>query len=215
MLEPGDREFARLVDWVEGRLSEEESRSVEERVAADSDMQAYVAWLRAFNRVSEDTVIASPPSEVRDALAELFEEYAESKQQPGLLQRFVAKLSFDSGNQTAPGWRAATTPDLQRKIVYSTEAADVTLSVRPHPHDGLLDIHGRIYPFNNVYPGAFDVQLLAGSSEVATTATNDLREFLFEGVSPGVYEISARSDRVEISILQVEVRQGGETNSLP
>jgi hypothetical protein len=62
---------------------------------------------------------------------------------------------------------------------------------------------------NGVYPGAFDVQLLADSSEVATTATNELREFAFEGVSPGVYEISARSDRVEISILQIEVRQGG------
>jgi hypothetical protein len=209
MLEPGDREFARLADWVEGRLSEEESRSVEEGVATDGSMQADVAWLRAFDLVSKDTVIASPPPEVRDALVELFEEYAESKRRSGLLQRFVAKLSFDGGNKAAPAWRVATTPELQRKIVYSTEAADVTLSVRPRPHDGLLDIHGRIFPVNNVYAGAFDVQLLADSSEVATTATNDLREFAFEGVSSGVYEISARSDRVEISILQIEVRQGG------
>jgi anti-sigma factor RsiW len=215
MLEPGDREFARLADWVEGRLSEEEARSVEERVAADSTMQADVAWLRAFNRVSKDTVIASPPPEVRDTMEEIFQEYAERKRRPGALKRFVAKLSFDSGNKAAPGWRVATTPDLQRIIVYSTEAADVTLSVRPRPHDGLLDIHGRIFPVNGVYPGAFDVQLLADSSEVATTATNELREFAFEGVSPGVYEISARSDRVEISILQIEVRQGGDTSSRP
>jgi hypothetical protein len=212
MLEPGDREFARLVDWVEGRLSEEEARSVEKQVASDGSMQADVAWLRAFNVVSEDTVIASPPLEVRDALVECFQEYAESKQQPNALKRLVGRLTFDSGRQPAHGWRvAATTPELQRMqriIVYSTEAADVTISVRPRPHDGLLDIHGRIFPVNNVYPDAFDVQLLADSSEVATTATNDLREFAFEGVSPGVYEISARSDRVEISILQVEVRQG-------
>jgi hypothetical protein len=215
MLEPGDREFARLADWVEGRLSEEEARSVEERVAADGTMQADVAWLRAFNVVSEDTVIASPPPEVRDTLVELFEEYAERKQQPNVLKRLVGRLTFDSGRQPAVGWRVATTPELQRMFVYSTEAADVTLSVRPRPHDGLLDIHGRIFPVNDVYPGAFNVQLLADSSEVATTATNDLREFAFEGVSPGVYEISARSDRIEISMLQVEVHQGGDTSSRP
>jgi hypothetical protein len=208
MMEPGDREFARLADWVEGRLSEEESRAVEERVAAEGSMQADVVWLRAFNVVSADTVIASPPPEVREALEELFEEYAESKQQPNVLKRLVGRLTFESGRQPAIGWRAATTPELQRMFVYSTEAADVTLSVRPRPHDGQLDIHGRIFPVNNVYTGAFDIQLLADSSEVAATATNDLREFAFEGVSSGVYEISARSDRVEISILQVEVRQG-------
>jgi hypothetical protein len=214
-MEPEDRDFARLADWVEGRLSEEEARSVEEQVAADSTMQADVAWLRAFNVVSKETMIASPPPDVREAVVDHFEGYAERKRRSGLLKRFVAKLSFDSDQQPALGLRATSTPDLQRIIVYSTEAADVTLSVRARPHDGLLDIHGRIFPVDNVYPGAFDVQLLADSSEVATTATNDLREFAFEGVSPGVYEISARSDRVEISIVQVEVRQGGDTNSRP
>ena len=41
-----DVEFTRLVNWVEGRLSEEEARVVEEKVAADSATRADVAWLR-------------------------------------------------------------------------------------------------------------------------------------------------------------------------
>jgi len=95
---------------------------------------------------------------------------------------------------------------LQRQFAYSTEAADVAISVRLRPHDGLLDINGQILPMNGAYPGAYGVQLLEGSSEVVATATDDFGKFAFEAVSPGVYEIVASSDRVEISIPQVDLQ---------
>src|SRR5215211_1178167 len=178
-----DMMFARLLDWVEDRLPEEEARAIEEQVAAaDSATRADVDWLRAFARISEETVIASPPPEVRDTLIERFEAYAEDKRQPTFLQRLVATLTFDSGLQPALGWRA-TTPGSQRQLAYSTDVADVTISVQPRPRDGLLDIKGEILPVESTESGAFGVQLLAGSSEVATTATNDFREFTFEAVS--------------------------------
>ncbi len=201
--------FARLLDWVEGRLSEQEARAVEREVAADSARRrADLAWLRAFARISEDIVIASPPPKVRDTLIERFEAYAEGKRQPGLLKRLVATLTFDSGMQTAPGLRTAGTTESQRKCAYSTDAADVTINVRPRRSDRLLLLDGHIFPVNSTYPGSFGVQLLEGSSEVATTATNDLGEFVFEAVSPGVYEIIVSSDRVEISIPRLELPYG-------
>jgi hypothetical protein len=204
-----DVEFARLLDWVEGRLSEQEARAVEERVAAaGSTTRADVAWLRAFARISEDTVIASPPSEVRDTLIERFEAYAEGKQQPGLLERLVATLTFDSSLQPAPGLRAAGIVESQRQLVYSTDAADVAMIVRPRPRDELLDLDGQILPVNSTDSGAFGVQLLDGSSEVATTATNDLGEFTFKAVPSGVYEMLASNDRVEIQIPRLELRRG-------
>src|SRR5918998_5001425 len=203
MAESQDMEFIRLVDWVEGRLSEGEARAVEERVAADSATRADVAWLRAFARVSEETVIASPPPEVREELIERFEAYAEEKRHPGLLQRLVATLTFDSNLRPAPGLRAATAPESQRQLVYSTGAADVALHVRPRPRDGLFDLNGQIFPANSAAPGAFGVQLLEGASEVATTATNDLGEFTFEAVAPGVYEVLASNERVELRIPHV------------
>jgi hypothetical protein len=207
MADSEDVRFARLLDWVEGRLSEEEARVVERQVAADSATREEAAWLRAFARISEDTVIASPPPRVRETLTERFEAYAEGKRRPGLLKRLVATLTFDSGMQPALSWRS-TAPELQREYVYSTEAADVTIDVRPRPRDGLLDIQGRIFPVNSTSPGPFHVQLLEGPSEVATTATNDLGEFTFEAVSPGVYGMIVSSERVEISIPQVELRRG-------
>jgi len=206
MLEPGDREFARLADWVEGRLSEEEARSVEERVAADGTMQADVAWLRAFNVVSEDTVIASPPPEVRDALVEIFEKYADRKRRSGLLKRFVAKLSFDSGLQPTLGLRGTSAPESQREFVYCSEVADIAISVRLRPQDGLWDVDGQVFPLDGTDSRAFDARLLDGSSEVATTTTNGLGEFSFEAVAPGTYEVLASSDQVEIRLPGVEVR---------
>jgi hypothetical protein len=206
-LDPQDREFAQLIDWVEGRLSEEEARSVERRVASDSTMQADVAWLRAFNQVSKDTVIASPPPQVQDALVERFQEYAERKRLSGLLKRFVAELSFDSDRQPALGLRATSTRDPQREFVYCSEVADVAISVRLRVHDGLWDFDGQIFPLDGTDPGAFGARLLDGPSEAATTATNELGEFSFGAVSPGTYEVLASSDQVEIRLEGVEVGQ--------
>ena len=209
MPDSGDPQFAKLLDWVEGRLSEEEARAVERLVAlGDSATREEVAWLRAFARISEDTVIASPPPQVRQTLTDRFEAYAQSKREPGLLKRLVATLTFDSGMQPAPGLRTAGTPQSQRQFVYSTEAADVTIDVSLRPQEELLDLDGQIFPTNGTDPGGFDVRLLAGASEVSTSATNDLGEFTFEAVPPGVYEVLASSERVEIRIPRVEVRRG-------
>ncbi|MBD0353675.1 MAG: hypothetical protein ICV58_00660 [Rubrobacteraceae bacterium] len=207
MPNPEEVEFTRLLDWVEGRLSEQEARVVERQVAAaGSAPRADVAWMRAFARVSKDTVIAPPPSEVRDTLVERFETYAEGKQQPGFLERLVATLTFDSNLQPASGLRAASVSESQRQLVYSTDAADVAIIVRPRTRDGLLDVYGQILPSDSADSGVFGVQLLRGASEVATTATNDLGESTFEAVAPGVYEVLAGSDRVEIQLPEVELR---------
>jgi len=202
-------EFAKLLDWVEGRLSEEEARAVERQVAeADSATRAEVAWLRAFAQISEDVVIASPPPQVRDALTERFEVYAERKRQPGLLKRLVATLTFDGGMQPAAGLRTAGAPEAQRQLVYSTDVADVALDVLVRPREELLDLDGQIFPTKGADPGGFFVRLVRGSSEVGTATTNDLGEFTFEALSPGVYEVLASGERVEISIPHVELRRG-------
>ena len=152
-------------------------------------------------------MIASPPPGVRDALVELFEGYAESKRWSGLLQRFVAKLSFDSVQQPATGLRATHAPESQREFVYCSEVADIAISVQLRPQDGLWDIDCQIFLVDDTDPGTFDAQLLDGSSEVATTTTNGLGEFSFEAVAPGTYEVLASSDQVEIRLPGVEVRQ--------
>ncbi|HEX6711221.1 MAG TPA: hypothetical protein VF068_12895, partial [Rubrobacter sp.] len=67
-------DFSQLVDWVEGRLSAEEVRAVEEQVeVADSTTLADIAWLRKFGKATEGAVLESPPAEVGSALVTRFE----------------------------------------------------------------------------------------------------------------------------------------------
>src|SRR5918911_4578893 len=158
-----DEEFARLVDWIDGRLSEQEARAVGEQVAAaGSATRADIAWLRAFVRISEDTVIASPPPELREALIDRFEAYAEGEHRPGFLEHLVATLTFDSFLRPAAGLRAIGVSEAQRQLVYSAEAADVAMVVRPRARDGLVDIRGQILPVEDTDSGIFGVQLLEG-----------------------------------------------------
>ncbi len=207
MRDSGRISFERLVDWVEGRLSEEESRVVEEQVAvADEATREQVEWLRGFARVSEDTVLDAPPREVRDELIRRFDAYAEDRRVPSLLQRLVATLSFDSGLQPAFGVRSGAGPGEQRQLVYTTDAADIALNVRPRARNGHLDLDGQVFPADDADPASFSVQLLSGADEVGLTTTDELGEFAFESVSPGAYQILLSGERVEILISSVELR---------
>ena len=208
VFESEDKKFARLVDWVEGRVSEREAQILEKQVASDASMHDNVMWLRAFALISEATVIASPPPEVRNTLVDRFEEYAAGKRRSGWLKRVLATLSFDSNLQPALGLRATGAPESQRQFVYSSEVADVTINLRSRPHDGLADLYGQIFPVDGTDPGAFGAQLLDGASEAATTAANDLGEFSFGALPPGTYEVLACSDQAEIRLTGVEVRRG-------
>jgi hypothetical protein len=199
--------FERLADWVEGRLSEEEARAVEEQVAADEATRAEVEWLRAFARMSENTVLEEPPQEVRGELVRRFDAYAEGRRTPGFLQHLIANLSFDSGLQPAFGVRSgASQAAAQRQLIYTTGAAEIALNIRPRPRDGRLDLDGQVFPADDADPASFSVQLLSGADEVSLTATDELGEFGFESVPPGAYQVLVSSDRVEILIPPVELR---------
>ena len=206
---PGSRKriaFSQLADWVEGRLPEKEARAVEEQVAvADSATLADVAWLRKFVRATEDSVLESPPPEVRSTLIDRFEAHAEGKRPPGLLKRVVATLTFDGGLRPAVGVRSAGTQGARRQLVYSVDDLDVALNFLPRARDKNFDLDGQVLPRDDVELGSFSVQLLQSETELGITATDDLGAFAFESIPSGVYEIILSTDRVEVSIAPVEL----------
>jgi hypothetical protein len=206
---PGPREriaFSRLVDWAEGRLSEEEARAVEEQVAvADASTLADVAWLRKFVRATEGSILESPPPEVRSTLIARFEAYAAGRRTPGLLKRVVATLTFDGGLRPAVGARAVGTQGARRQLVFSADGLDVALNFLPRARDKNFDLDGQVLPRDDVELGSFGVQLLQSGAELGITATDDLGAFAFESVPSGVYEIILSTNRVEVSLAPVEL----------
>jgi hypothetical protein len=207
MPDPRERiAFSQLVEWVEGRLTEKEARAVEEQVAvADDATLADVAWLRKFLKATEDSVLESPPPEVRSTLIAHFKAHAEGRRPPGLLKRVVATLTFDGGLRPAVGVRSAGTQGARRQLVYSADDLDVALNFLPRARDKNFDLDGQVLPRDDVELGSFSVQLLQSETELGITATDDLGAFAFESIPSGVYEIILSTDRVEVSIAPVEL----------
>ena len=198
--------FSQLVDWVEGRLPEKEAQAVEEQVeVADSATLADVAWLRKFVSATEDSVLESPPPEVRSTLIARFRARAGDRRTPDLLKRVVATLTFDGGLRPAVGARAAGMQGTRRQLVYSADDLDVALNFLPRARDKDFDLEGQVLPRDDVDLGSFSVQLLQSETELGITATDDLGAFAFESIPSGVYEIILSTDRVEVSIAPVEL----------
>jgi hypothetical protein len=203
---PEKIDFSQLVDWVEGRLSEQEARAVDEQIAAaDNATLADIAWLRKFGRATGSAALESPPVGVRDALIARFEAHAQGRRVPGLLERVFATLSFDSNLQPAVGARSAGAQAVRRQIVYSTDVMDIALNFWTRARDKNLELEGQILPRDDVELGSFSVQLLRDQDELAITATDELGGFAFESIPPGVYKVIFSTDRIEVSISDVDL----------
>ena len=205
--------FERLVDWIDDRLSEEEAAAIAEQAAtADETTQANITWLRAFAKASNAITLAALPPEVRAELIRRFETYTRQQRQPGLFQRLIASLTLDSGSQFATaGLRSANAQTSQRQLIYSTGMADVALNVQSRLYDKHLDITGQVFPSGEAATiarnsnRAFSVQLLHEAAEFGITVADELGEFAFEAIPPGVYEIILSADQAEILIAPVEL----------
>ena len=206
---PGSKkrvEFGRLVDWVEGRLPEDEARAVEEQVArADSRTLADVAWLRKFVKATDNAVLESPPREVRDTLIARFEAYANGQRPPGLLKRVLARLTFDSDLRPAVGLRTAGAQQARRQLVYSAGAFDIALNLRSGVPDKNLVLDGQVLPREDQELKPISVQLLHGGTEVGLTSTDELGSFALRDIPSGVYDIVLSTDQEEISIAPVDL----------
>ncbi len=207
MPEDNDRvDFARLVDWMEGRLPEDEAGAIEEALeGADDVTLADVAWLRRFRRATVGAMGESPPRGLRAALVETFEAHTGGRRPSGLVKRVLAGLTFDSNLQPAAGLRAIGARQSRRQLIYHADAFDLAINLLARGSDNNLDLDGQVLPREASEPELFSVQLLRDGGELALTVTDDLGSFAFRGVPPGGYELVLSAERIEVSILPLDV----------
>jgi hypothetical protein len=201
--------FAQLSDWVEGRLSEEESGAVEKQLATADEMTlADAAWLRMFAEASRRVVLPAPPPGLHEILVYRFKAHTLERQRAGLRRRIVARLMFDSGLRSAVAEiRKSDTGDLGRQLVYAADTLDLALDILPRdPEQSRLDLEGQLFPnHEDAEPDLFDVQLLREEQTFGMTITDDLGEFAFESVPPGVYEMLLSTDKYDILVAPVQL----------
>jgi hypothetical protein len=208
MAESSALDFAQLTDWVEGRLSAEAAQAMAIHVAeSDAATHATVAWLRAFAQVSTHVTLVAPPRETHNALAQRFADFARQRKEPGLIQRILATLTFDSGLQPmAVGLRSAAIQPAQRQLLYSAEIADVTLNIHPRHQDQRLDLSGQVFAQGDLAIEGRVVHLMRGDTNLDIATTDELGEFVFEAVPPGSYALTLMIDQAHILITPVELR---------
>lgn len=191
---------------MEGRLSDQESRAVEEVLAgADDDTLADVAWLRKFFEAADNVPIESPPQRVRHALIDAFEANARDQRGPGIVGRVLGGLALDSNLQPASGLRAVDTRQSRRQLIFHVDAFDVAINLLARGSDGDLDLDGQVLPNEGAEPEFFSAQLLHGESEQALAAVDEFGSFAIQRIPPGTYELVLSAGLTEILIAPLEV----------
>jgi len=200
--------FETLADLVDGCLSENEAAEVRRQLAdADPHTQEDLAWLQALASFREAMPFEAPPDRVRQALRAHFRRWAEERRGPGLFQRLVAQLTFDSRLQPAlVGIRTGRAEPGQ--LLYTTGPMDIELHLLPARPDR-VHILGQALPRDpDLDVTDCPVQLLAAGQEVGLTSTNELGEFTFEAIPHDDYTLILVTEEGEIELEHVDLTTG-------
>jgi hypothetical protein len=195
--------FSELLDWLEGKLPPDQARQVAERLeTADAATQADLDWLRRFLQARQSVQFVSPPSGVRETLRQRFTAYTGARQPPSLFRRWLATLTFDSRMHPATaGLRSVQrADDSPQQLIYTTEAAEIALTVHSTPPNKNFMLNGQIFPAGDIPAHVFSIQLLSGIQEINLALPDELGEFSFTNLPAGDYEMVVSTGEYEVVI---------------
>ena len=194
--------FARLADYVEGRLGAEERaadrahlESCRRCAGQSAELERLTALMRADT--SEDA-----PRDVVAGAVGLFRAQAAraADKAPSLLRRLLATLSFDSQQLTpAFGVRSGQAAPA-RQLLFS--AGDVDVDLRLAHGDEGWTVSGQV--LGPCKGGRVSLET-AGGPEVEAEL-NSLCEFILPHVPGGSYSLRLRTDDYEVEIPGLELR---------
>jgi hypothetical protein len=183
--EPG---FAELLDWLEGRLSEDDAARVAELVdRAGDDVGLAARWIAIFLDMTQDAVLDDPPPEVRELLVRRFETHRPA---PVLRDRRRAALVWDSRRQPRLAGARSTSfrEAVDHHLQYRAPALDVALDVY-RLDERAVTVEGQVLPDDPTAEATFSVLLLRDQVEVASAITDDLGVFELARLPLGAYEL--------------------------
>lgn len=198
--------IVQLADWLEGRLTDAETKALIETIETDPALQAQVAWLRDFLQISQTTMLADPPAKVRQAATAAFAAYAADRRPPSLFKIFIASLTADNWQRPAlVGARNVTLRSEPRQLIYNSDLADVALNAQMQASSGQIDLSGQIFPLDESDPADFLVQLLQDGRERQLTGCDALGKFSLVGLPLGTYQLLLVKSQAKIEIGPLEL----------
>jgi anti-sigma factor RsiW len=195
--------FDRLADLAEGLLDEADRAAEERHVSACSRCADDVDWLTHTIGLMRSDDSESAPEHVINRAVRLFDTVTSvAPRSPGVLERLVAVLRFDSAvGVPAFGLRVGS-DDASRQMLFSAQPYELELRTRPVGHG--WSVAGQLLgPAETVDYG--EVELIGTDTTVQAPLT-ELLEFNLPTVPPGTYRLELRFDdqgAIEIPTLEL------------
>jgi hypothetical protein len=199
--------FKQLIDYLDGRLSDEDGRGVAEHLNAgckrcEADRNWY-SLLKSMKGVPEP---AEPPSWVFRRAVRLFEMRPRTESVPKRLAHAVARLIFDSLQQAAfAGARSAGAAS--RHLLYAVDDYSIDLQIAPTGDSG-ADLIGQVLSTSE--PG-FDsvagltIDLAREGETVSSTVTDEIGVFIMSRIGLGEYDLHIDARDMTINVVGLPV----------
>src|SRR5215208_1219124 len=194
-LTPRHIPFARLADLAEGRLSAAEAAEERAHLADCTTCSAQAAQLGHLSALMRADASEDAPPELVASVVRMFRARRAEGEQPGLLRRLVAALTFDSSSlRPAFGVRSGQAAPA-RQLLFSAGDFDVDLRLAQGPEG--WTVSGQVL---GPCRGG-EVELVAADGPTAARAAlNELCEFTLPPRPEGSYALRLRLDEAEVEI---------------
>ena len=201
-LTPRHIPFARLADLAEGRLTPEEAAEARAHLADCTGCSAQAAQLGHLTALMRADASEDAPPELVASVVRTFRARRAQGEQPGLLRRLVAALTFDSSSlRPAFGVRSGQAAPA-RQMLFS--AGDIDVDLRLAPGGEGWTVSGQVL---GPCEGG-EAELVDAEGATAARATlNELCEFtLLPPAADGTYALRLRLVDAEVEIPELSLK---------
>lgn len=163
------------------------------------DEKTLVRLLRASTRLED-----APAAAVDRAIALFGTRAAAAPKAPGLLQRVLATLTFDSGSASPLAFGMRSSGGAVRQLLFSVDGRDIDLRIAPHDQDASFALTGQV-----LGPDSNGTVILEGQdgSPRASAPLSDLGEFRLPPVVAGTYRLTLELPDLAIDLPPVQIPQ--------
>ncbi len=183
---PRQAPIDKLIEMLEGRLSEAESEALLHRAEnlPAEERAEFDSWVRLMGALQEP--LQSAPEHV---LRRAYNLVTAAPSQPGVMRRIVAVLVRDTRLQPGlAGARASGAGGFH--LEYATDERQVLLSIQPL--SGCWQIGGEAVCAGNAVPSPREVSLSGPGGELRVPV-DGFGQFFIEGLPPGSYALTLAS----------------------
>ncbi len=200
-----------LLDFIQGRADTEVADAIRAHVDSGcSRCRANLDWLSKIVQLTATDDSVDPPEWVFHRAVRLFHELG-PKRKPGMIERLVAALAFDSWASLQPAVvrQSGAAP---RQCLYRAEQWELDLQFEPGEIPDTIDLTGQILKAGGTGREAAHrpVRLVREDAVVAEAVTDELGEFTMDQLAPGLYNLCVELPEQEIWIERLEVKLSNE-----